>query len=428
MFLMLSLAMSASCGLKQADNGDGTDKKDSGTENGTVQAGVSADSENEEGNGTTDENGEPAEVRISFAAVGDNLIHESVYNTAKTHAATLASSGGPVVDYYFETMYSENLKKIIGSADLAFVNQEAPIVPEYPADGYPSFNTPTEAGDTLIEIGFDIVNLANNHMLDMDGKCEGLRSTMKYWNGTDIMPIGAYESREDYNTIRIMECKGKRIAVLSYTYGTNGSLNYSSRDLVIPYINDSVIIEQVSRASEIADAVVVSVHWGKENVFKPTDEQRRIAGLLSKYGADVIIGHHSHTLQPVEWITNDLGEKTLVIYSLGNFISSQVRAYNMVGGLATFELVFSKEGELSVENAELIPTMTHYLSDGSRRDGFGYPVRYDVSVGLLEDYNSDMCDKHGAQHPDLNGSFTLDTLKGFVTNTISAEFLPDFLK
>ncbi|MBE6708526.1 MAG: CapA family protein [Ruminococcaceae bacterium] len=406
----------ASCGLVQTkDTPVGTGRfEESGTESSKTS------------NTPTDL--EPKDVRISFAAAGDNLIHESVYNTAKANATALAASGGPEMDYYFNTMYSENLQKIIAGADIAFVNQEAPIVPEYPADGYPNFNTPTEAGDALVEIGFDIVNLANNHMLDMDGKCEGLRSTIEYWKTKNILPIGAYESSEDYNTIRIMESKGKRIAVLSYTYGTNNNLNANSRDLVVPYINDSTIIEQVSRASENADAVIVSMHWGTENAFEPSSEQKRLATLLSKYGADVVIGHHSHTLQPMEWVTNDAGDRTLVIYSLGNLISSQVEAYKLVGGLATFELVFSTDGKLTVENVMLNPTVTHYSSDGSKRDGFGLPVRYDVSVGLLEDYNSDKCEAHGSQHPDLGGAFTLDTLKGYVTGAIDAQFLPEFLK
>jgi len=409
----LTLSM-ASCGLKQnkPDGGKDTEK----TDDTTVIT-------------TQEQPDEPKEVRISFAAAGDNLIHESVYKTAKTNAAALASTGGPKVDYYFKEMYSEKIRGLISSADLAFVNQEAPIVPDRPAAGYPAFNTPTEAGDTLIEIGFDIVNLANNHMLDMEGQCEGLRSTIEYWNSKDIMTVGAYESTEDYNTVRIMECKDKRIAVLSYTYGTNGNkLNPKSAGLVVPIINDSTIIEQVSNASKYADAVVVSMHWGDENKFAVNAEQKRLAALLSKYGADVVIGHHSHTLQPMEWVTNELGEKTLVIYSLGNLISSQIEAYKLVGGIATFELVFSPEGKLTVENALLTPTVTHYSSDANKLDSQGLATRYDVSVGLMEDYTSDMCESHGTQISALNGPFNLATLRGYVTNTIPAEFLPDFLK
>ncbi|MBQ7826799.1 MAG: CapA family protein, partial [Clostridia bacterium] len=157
-------------------------------------------------------------------------------------------------------------------------------------------------------------------------------------------------------------------------------------------------------------------------------EHKRLAGLLSKYGADVVIGHHSHTLQPMEWVTNDLGEKTLVIYSLGNLISSQVEAYKLVGGIATFELVFSPEGELTVENALLTPTVTHYSSDANKTDSQGLATRYGVFVGLLEDYTSDMCESHGTQITALNGPFTLATLRGYVTSTIAAEFLPDYLK
>ncbi len=411
------LLFCVSCGLVQ-------------NEKPTDTAGRNDVSDNNTAEGTTEPvNNEPKEIRISFAAAGDNLIHESVYNTAKANATALASSGGSATEYYFLEMYSKKLRDTVASADIAFVNQEAPIVPDMPVSAYPNFNTPVEAGDTLVEMGFDIVNLANNHMLDMEGKCEGLRSTIEYWNSTGIMPIGAYESEEDYNTIRIMECKGKRIAVLSYTYGTNGNrLNTKSSELVVPYINDSTIIEQVSRAEKNADAVVVSMHWGSENTFEPSAEQKRLASLLSKYGADVVIGHHSHTLQPMEWVTNELGEKTLVIYSLGNLISSQMKAYNMVGGLATFEIVFSPEGEVTVENAVLNPTMTHYSADGTKFDSLGLPVRSGVSVRLLDEYTSDMCESHGAQLSALNGPFTMDTLFGYVKNTVSAEFLPEYYK
>lgn len=375
---------------------------------------------------TVTEAPESGEVRISFAAAGDNLIHDSVYTEAAARATALAASGGYSGKYYFDSMYSDRIKSIVSGADVAFVNQEGPMVPDMPAAGYPAFNAPTEAGDALVNMGFDIVNLANNHMLDMEGKCEGLRGTMNYWKSKNVLSVGAYESMEDYNTIRLLESKGKRIAVLSYTYGTNGNrLNAASSDLVIPLIDDSTIIDQVSRARDCADAVIVSMHWGEENVMTQNDEQKRLAALLSKYGADVVIGHHSHTLQPMEWVTGDSGKRTLVIYSLGNFISSQLQSYNMVGGLASFELVFAEDGSLTVENAKMNPTMTFYKADANVLDSQGLPTRTAVSVGLLEDFTSDMCAEHGSQ---LYGAFTLDTLRGYVTSTIPSEFLPDFLK
>lgn len=418
--LLASTLAGTSCGLVQSDEPSA----------GVGRTPVTGSQSTGEGTATAEPTDfAPAEIRISFAAAGDNLIHESVYKTAAANAAALASSGGASMDYYFLEMYSEKLRDMVSSADIAFVNQEAPIVPEMRVSAYPNFNTPTEAGDALVEMGFDIVNLANNHMLDMEGLGEGLRSTIKFWNSKGILPVGAYESEEDYNTVRVMEVQGKHIAVLSYTYGTNGySLNPNSADLVVPYINDSDIIEQVSRARDFADAVIVSMHWGTENTMEPSAEQERLAKLLSKYGADVVIGHHSHTLQPMEWVENESGGKTLVIYSLGNLISSQVNAYNMVGGIATFDMVFSPEGDVTVENPMLVPTMTHYTADPNAVDSLNLPVRSNVSVGLLEDYTSDLCQTHGAQLPSLNGPFTLDTLKGYVTSTIDAEFLPEFLK
>jgi len=418
--LLLALAMMLlpSCGLKQ-NSGTGNHTTESPAEtDGTSADTLKSDTEGDVEIPTGD-------VRISFAAAGDNLIHESVYKTAATHAAAMTNYDD---EYYFTGMYSDKLKKIIGAADIAFVNQESPIVTGRPVSAYPSFNTPPAAADALVDIGFDVVNLANNHITDMDGLCEGVRGTIQFWKNKPVMPIGVYEGQDDYNTIRIMECKGKRIAFLSYTYGTNGYLNYASSDIVIPYIKDSVIIEQVSRASEVADAVIVSMHWGTENSMSVNAEQKRLAALCSKYGADVIIGHHSHTLQPMEWLTNEAGEKTLVMYSLGNLISSQVETYKLVGGIATFDMVFPEEGGFSVENVLLTPIMTHYSSDPTKIDSLELVTRYGVSVGLLEDYTEEMCRKHGTQVPGLNGPFSLDTLRGYVTDTVSTEFLPDFLK
>lgn len=415
-FLAVSIAAMPSCGLvrRETKNGDGVGRSDIVVNDSDT---VSDD---------TTASAESGEVRISFAAAGDNLIHESVYKDAAARASASASSGTTKSEYDFESMYSDNIKEIVAAADIAFVNQEGPIVPDMPASGYPAFNAPTEVGDTLIDIGFDIINLANNHMLDMEGKCEGLRGTIEYWKTKNVLTVGAYESESDYNTIRVLESKGKRIAVLSYTYGTNGnSLNARSAGLVVPYIDDSVLIDQVSKASEVSDAVVVSMHWGEENVFEVTSEQRRLASLLSKYGADVVIGHHSHTLQPMEWVTGDSGNKTLVIYSLGNFISSQLYSYNLVGGLVTFDLVFADDGALTVENVLMNPTVTNYSADANVMDSQGYYARSGVSVGLLGDFTSDMCESHGSQ---LYAKFTLETLRGYVTSTIPSEFLPSYLK
>ncbi len=406
-FCMLALT---SCGLSQ---------------NNPAETSVPTDTEPAES--TAPVNPEPEDVTVSFAAVGDNLIHESIYLEAAAKATALASSEGYTGSYSFDHMYCDDVRAIIKNADVAFVNQETPIVPGFAASGYPAFNTPEEAGNCLVSMGFDVVNIATNHMLDMEGRCEGLRSAIKFWNSRAVLPIGGYEGRDDYETVRVLQVKGKTVAFVSFTYGTNGnSLNRSSSDLIIPYIDDSEIIARVSAARKAADAVVVSMHWGEENSATVTSEQKRLASLLSKYGADVVIGHHSHTLQPVEWVTGESGRKTLVLYSLGNFISTQLDYENLVGGLCTFDLHFDKNGGVTAENVVMNPTVTHYSADDGELDSQGLYKRYGVSVRLLENYDSDTCAACGSQ---ICGSrYTLADLRKIATDAVSAEFLPNYLK
>lgn len=188
----------------------------------------------------------------------------------------------------------------------------------YELSYYPMFNSPQDVGYDLQELGFDVVGIANNHMLDKGAK--GLEKTIAFWKNMEgVLLIGGYDSREDYDTVRVLEKNGIKIAFLAYTYGTNGLTKAASSPVVIPYINEDDITRQVAAAKNAADAVIVSVHWGDEGSFKPNDAQKRTAQLFADCGVTAIIGHHPHVIQPVEWITGKNGNKTLCVYSLGNF-------------------------------------------------------------------------------------------------------------
>ena len=209
--------------------------------------------------------------RMSFVAVGDNLIHSTVYTDAKKLAL------GTDKEYNFIPMY-ENVADIIADADLAYINQEAPIAGrELGYSGYPMFNSPDEVGYDLKELGFDIVNVANNHMLDRYE--EGYANTIDFFKNLDgITYIGGYENEDDYNNIRIIEKNDISIALLAYTYGTNGVTLPASSEMVIPLCNDSgtdEIDRQTKIAREKADIVIVSVHWGYEDNFTPNDLQQK---------------------------------------------------------------------------------------------------------------------------------------------------------
>lgn len=360
----------------------------------------------------------PQDDVVSFFAAGDNIIHECVYLDAMTAAASV----GAPSEYYFEGMYA-NFKDKISSADLAFINAEGPLDPDYAPNGYPTFNAPREAGDALVNVGFDIINLANNHMLDFNAGI-GMRGTINYWKDKDVVTVGAYEGEADYNTIRVIEKNDIKIAILSYTYGTNGNyLAAGETSLWVPYIDDAEIDRQIAEAKTLADCVIVSMHWGTENEFEPNAEQKRLAKLIADDGADVIIGHHSHTIQPVEWVEGASGNKTLVTYSLGNFLHTQLNSYNLVGGTVTFNIVKNRDtGDITIEDVVFDPTVCHYTADTTVLDSLDYYKRENLLIYRLAEYTEELAASHGSQNW---GEFNLATLKGYVTSTIDAKFLPD---
>lgn len=359
------------------------------------------------------------ETRISFAAVGDHIIHEAVYTDAKNNATLYASETGKSVRYRFTDMY-EGVADIIKAADLSYVNHETPVAGDsFGISGYPDFNAPNEVGDDLSEVGFDIINIANNHMLDM-GEA-GYRNSIEYWKNKsqekDFTFIGGF-TKSDYDNVRFIEKDGVKIALLSYTTLINYShANDLSRgsELLVPYANEADMTRQVGIAKEGgADLIIVAMHWGDENAFEPNAAQKRYAEHLASLGVHVILGSHSHTLQPVEWIEGENGHRTLCAYSLGNFLSTMHYSYYMVGGILTFDIVQDDEGRTSIEAPILVPMMCHYSM-----------TRDSLKLYTLENYTEELMNSHGSQ---LKGSFNMNTLYGYVTKTIDDEFLPDFFK
>ena len=221
--------------------------------------------------------------------------------------------------------------------------------------------------------------------------------------------IGGFTSKEDYETVRVHEKNGIKIALLAYTYGTNGMSVSTESGLVIPLINEEDIRRQVASAKEVGDIVIVNMHWGTDSSFTVTEDQKKYAQLLADCGVDVIIGEHPHVLQPMQWIEGSGGNRTLLTYSIGNFLSTMYNDYFMVGGMLSFDIVKNKDGT-SVENVQLIPTVTYYDVN-----------RANLSIYFLDDFTEELCSSHGT---NAYGATSLKQLRGYVTNAIPAEFLP----
>jgi len=393
--------------------------------------GSEAESEAESGNNAASTSGEVAdnptqpeengETRLTFLAAGDNIIHGNVFLDAENRAKDGEK-------YNFIDMY-DGIADAVKEADIAFINQETPICgDEIGIYGYPNFNSPEAVGDTLIELGFDIVNIANNHTLDM--KERGYRGTLDYWDERkdDITMIGGYRSREDYENIRVIEKDGISIALLSYTYGTNLMYLPTTSELMIPSMdkNDKDCITQaeiermVKKADELADLVFVVMHWGEENYFTLSSAQKTLSTAITEAGADVIIGMHPHVIQDMEWKTASDGSETLVIYSLGNLINTQYDNQNLVGGIVTFDIVKDKDGNIYIEDPIYNPTVTQYNKD-----------RLGLQVYFMKDYTEELVKLHGCPNFGTTATkriWTMEKIKSFVTDNVSEEFLPDFLK
>lgn len=324
---------------------------------------------------------QPEYSTVSFAAVGDNLIHSSIYKQANARA------GGEGYDFAYAY---ENIVKTIRSADVAVINQETLICNDvFEPSTYPMFNSPTALGDHMLDIGFDVFTIANNHTLDKG--TEGLTACLDYWDGKDAVVCGAYRNAEDRDNIRTAEFEGITFSFLSYTESLNGLYLPQGSELIIGDSNDvDTMIAEIKKAKEISDVCVVSLHWGVENSDIISDWQRSVAKQLSDAGADIIIGNHPHVLRDIEEIEREDGTFTLCAYSLGNFISAQSVGQNLIGGILEFDVSLRVDENADetdkpiIGNIELIPIVTHY--DGSYKN---------VRIYKLSDYTRELAEGHG---------------------------------
>ena len=244
--------------------------------------------------------------KMSLVAVGDCLIHGAVYIDARVGNNSYDFSG-----------MIENIKPLISDYDLKYYNQETIIGGKaLGVSHYPRFNSPEEIGDNMVDLGFNLVSLANNHSLDKDEK--GILNSNEYWKSKNVITAGTYSSWEERNDIKVYEQNGIKYAFLAYTTTTNGLSIPKGKEYLVNVYSDTQAKEDIDKIKTQVDVIIVSMHWGEEYVFEPTKEQKEIAQYLSSLGVNLIIGSHPHVVQPVGYV-ND----TLVIYSLGNFLSGQ---------------------------------------------------------------------------------------------------------
>lgn len=282
--------------------------------------GISDDSDNADigdNNNTVEETPVAKDTTIHISAIGDIMCHGPNYKAAYDSSA----------DSYDFSPFFTQISKYTSSADITIGNLETTFAgKERGYSGYPTFNSPSELGSAIKDIGVDVVSTANNHC--MDKGYSGLSKTLDTLDELGLDHIGTSRSEEEQNTVLVKDVNGIKIAFLSFTYGTNGITIPSDKQYSVNLIDKDLITNQISLAKELSpDLICVSMHWGVEYQTTPNAEQKELADFLFTNGVDIILGSHAHVLQPMEKRTVTLEDGTtkdgFVIYSLGNFVSNQ---------------------------------------------------------------------------------------------------------
>ena len=331
------------------------------------------------------------EKSFSMVMAGDTLVTYSILKDGYNDQNK---------SYNFSKMF-RYIKDYIKDYDLAYYNQETPISgSDFPYWGSLCYNTPPHFAIDMFNVGFNMVSLANNHVLDgqyvyHDDKINCINNTLgvinsiKFWNKyPNIYVSGINESQDNRDKIVVKEKNGIKYAMLSYTYGTNMDDLVEYDSYLVNVYSDEQAKKDIEKVRDKVDVLFVSMHWGEENHFVPSNSQKKQAKYLASLGVDIIIGTHPHVIQPIEWI-----DDTLVIYSLGNLITAQTSDYDygrLVGMMVTLDIQ-KKNKKIFINNVKCELTYNYY--DEGRVNflviPFSYIVKYDSGnyLRLYEKYS-----------------------------------------
>ena len=309
-------------------------------------------------------------VTISISVVGDLMCHGPQFEYARVGKDS----------FDFSPVY-RNVKKYLESSDFTFGNLETVTAGKESKGytGYPFFNTPASYITALKDVGFDLLVTANNHSLDRSEK--GIIRTINEIDSRNLKYVGTYKSQRDRDSIRIFDVKGIKIAVLAYSYGTNGNPIPKGKNYLINLIDYELIDNDIQSAkANLAELVLVHFHFGEEYKREPTQFQRDVVNKTIELGADIIIGGHPHVLQPINFYkTNNAKlDSGFVAYSMGNFFSNQQDRYKYSGMILTINI--KKEfvkNTLDITEVKYLPT---WVFKGNTSNGKEYLIMPSTNI------------------------------------------------
>ena len=306
------------------------------------------------------------ENELDLVMAGDVLLHTRLAYWSED------GKGG----YDFNPIF-KLIKPIIKKADLAIVNQETILGgKELRVSGYPTFNGPYELGDAIANAGFDVVLQSNNHSLDR-GK-QGIYNCLNFWKKyPKIKTVGINTSEAQKKKLCIYKKNGIKVAILNYTYGTNGIPLPKDMPYAVNYLVKDEVINDIKRAEKEADFTIVCPHWGTEYFRGISDYQKIWSKIFVENGVDLVLGAHPHVIEPIKYVTDKkTGHKMLVYYSLGNFVNSTMSDGRVgdryVGGLAKVKLKRGTDNKVRIAKYGVKATVMH--NGGTRFGSSVYPL------------------------------------------------------
>lgn len=342
----------------------------------------------------------PIVREAKLAVVGDIMVHDYQYQEAYN-----PSTGS------YDFMHNfQDVKKYFDGYDLVLGNLESTFGGTGRSySSYPCFNTPDAFLDAVKDAGFDILTTANNHCMDT-GKA-GLIRTLDKLDEVGIAHMGTYRSAEDRDKILYQNVNGINFAFLSYTYGTNGIAVPDA--YLVNLIDEDQMVADIKKARERADVVVVMPHMGNEYENYPKEVFQKWADLMFLAGADIILASHPHVLQRMEYRKIDHGDGEhdgFIIYSLGNFISSQTTPPRNASIILHLSVEQVGDAPPNVTKVSFVPVWTQFRN---AQDKNHFVVRSVYEMLTLDQNKKDQLirrkdQKRLAEVHDETASFLLD--------------------
>ncbi|MBU0473466.1 MAG: CapA family protein [Bacteroidetes bacterium] len=307
---------------------------------------------------------------VDFSFVGDIMCHSTQFKFAKVGKDS----------FNFKPVYRE-IKPYFDNSDVIVGNLETVIeVKGVNFSGYPVFNTPKEFLEGLKYAGFNFLSTSNNHTFDINE--HGVLSTLKHIKNIGLKNVGTYSSQSNRDSVVINEKNGIKFAILSYTYDVNLYEIPESKSYLVNRIDKKIIENDIKNyRKKGADLVIVFFHFGLEYAKSPNSYQKEIVKKTINFGADIIIGSHPHTLQPIEYFksNNSNIDSGFVAYSLGNFISNQRWRYSDGGAILNFTIEKNQlNGKISLAEVRYLPI---WVYKGQTENGSEYIILpTDISV------------------------------------------------